>query len=144
MLTRGPGPDGNPYGVTVAPGLVAPHHQHFFCARLDMHIDGEHNSVYEVNTAPVEGREANPYGNAFTPVFTRLEREVDAYRSVNLLSGRYWVIRNDGVSNSLGEPVGYKLVPGSTVPPFAADDADVIRRAPFPAARPMGNSLRPA
>jgi len=35
------------------------------------------------------------------------------------------------VHNSLGEPVGYKLVPGNTVPPFATDDADVIRRAPF-------------
>ncbi len=131
VLTRGPSPDGDRYGVTVAPGLVAPHHQHFFCARLDMRIDGDFNSVYEVNTAAVDGHEVNPHGNAFAPVSTRLEREMEAHRSINPFSGRYWVIANDGVSNSLGASVGYRLVPGSTVPPFATDDADVIRRAPF-------------
>lgn len=131
VLTRGPAANGDSYGVTVAPGLVAPHHQHFFCARLDLQIDGDRNSVYEVNTAAIEGREANPYGNAFTPVATRLEREVEAYGSVNPSSGRYWVLANDRSRNSLGGRVGYKLVPGNTVPPFATDDADVIRRAPF-------------
>lgn len=38
------------YGTTIAPGLYAPVHQHFFVARMDMAVDckpGEaHNQVY--------------------------------------------------------------------------------------------------
>ncbi len=36
----------------IAPGFAAPHHQHLFCMRLDMAVDGFENSVVEVNTAP--------------------------------------------------------------------------------------------
>src|SRR5215218_353881 len=35
------------HGTRVAPGLYGPNHQHFFCVRLDMEVDGEHNSVVE-------------------------------------------------------------------------------------------------
>src|SRR6202008_4831584 len=38
------------YGTEVAPQLNAPYHQHFFCARLDMSVDGMKNSVEEINT----------------------------------------------------------------------------------------------
>ena len=34
----------------VAPGLIGQIHQHIFCARLDMAIDGDANSVVECNT----------------------------------------------------------------------------------------------
>ena len=36
-----------PHPVLLAPGLYGPHHQHFFCVRLDMEVDGERNSVVE-------------------------------------------------------------------------------------------------
>ena len=32
----------------VAPGLAAPFHQHLFCARLDLAVDGPVNEVHEV------------------------------------------------------------------------------------------------
>ena len=38
------------YGTLVAPQLNAHIHQHFFNFRLDMCVDGEENTVYEVNT----------------------------------------------------------------------------------------------
>lgn len=41
------------YGTTIAPGLYAPVHQHFFVARMDMAVDckpGEaYNQVYKKN-----------------------------------------------------------------------------------------------
>ena len=54
MLTQGLVASGTDHGVAIGDDLVAPHHQHFFCARLDMEVDGGRNSVYEVNTAAVE------------------------------------------------------------------------------------------
>ena len=32
------------HGTLVAPGLYGPHHQHFFCVRLDMAVDGAENT----------------------------------------------------------------------------------------------------
>ena len=40
----------NRHGVKLGPNLYAPHHQHFFCVRLDPTIDGIENRVTEVNT----------------------------------------------------------------------------------------------
>ena len=36
------------FGTLVAPGVVAPVHQHLFCARLDFDVDGTDNRVEEV------------------------------------------------------------------------------------------------
>src|SRR3974390_2330949 len=42
-----------PWGSVVAPGLAAPVHQHLFCARLDLSVDGPVNEVHEVAFEPV-------------------------------------------------------------------------------------------
>lgn len=38
------------HGTLVAPGLYGPHHQHFFCVRLDMSVDGPENTVVEIDS----------------------------------------------------------------------------------------------
>jgi primary-amine oxidase len=131
VLTQGADGSEPEVGVEVAPGLIAPHHQHFFCVRLDMAVDGERNTVYEVNTEPVPPGDRNPHGNAFRTVLTPLEREAEARRTINPFTARYWLIANEAVRNSLGRPVAYKLVPGSNVLPFAQPDSDVMRRGGF-------------
>jgi primary-amine oxidase len=112
-------------------GLYAPVHQHFFNVRLDMHVDGQENSVHEVNTESVPSGPDNPLGNAFRVVSTPLRKESEAKRTVDALSARYWRVTNQSVKNGMGEPVGYKLVPGANVPPFAQPDASVLQRAAF-------------
>jgi primary-amine oxidase len=131
VLTQGAEAAQEDYGVVVAPGLLATHHQHFFCVRLDMQVDGGRNSVYEVNTETIPVGDGNPHGNAFRPVATQLMREPEAHRTINPFTGRYWLIANNEIRNSLDRPVAYKLVPGSTVPPFAAEESDLTRRAEF-------------
>jgi primary-amine oxidase len=131
VLTQGAQAAQPDYGVVVAPGLVATHHQHFFCVRLDMQVDGERNSVYEMNTETIPVGDGNPHGNAFRPVMTQLMREAEARRTINPFTGRYWLVANNQMRNALDRPVGYKLMPGSTVPPFAAEDSDLTRRAAF-------------
>ena len=44
---------------------MAPNHQHFFNARLDLDIDGEQNTAQEVNTLSVPPGPENPHSNAF-------------------------------------------------------------------------------
>jgi len=119
------------YGTVVAPQTLAAHHQHFFSVRLDMAVDGDRNSVLEVETEAAPRGPDNPYGNAFRPRRTLLRSESQAQRLLDPLIGRHWLVVNPNVVNALGQPVGYQLVPGGNIVPFAHEDSSVIRRAGF-------------
>lgn len=119
------------YGTLVAPDLNALNHQHFFGMRLDFDIDGTANSVYEVNTEAEPMGPDNPYGNAFFATSTLLPTEQSAQRIIDPLAGRYWKVVNPTVQNRLGQPVGYKIIPGDTVLPFAHPDSPILKRAGF-------------
>src|SRR5262245_43193020 len=119
------------FGVEVAPQLNAPLHQHIFAARLDMNVDGEKNSVYEVNTVRVPRGPDNPHGNAFRAEYTLLASEKEARRSTNAASARFWRVVNPDKKNHLGSPVAYRLVPGENSATFVQPDAAVMRRAGF-------------
>jgi primary-amine oxidase len=121
----------SPYGVEVAPQLNAPFHQHIFVARLDLSVDGERNSIEEVNTVTLPRGPENRHGNAFRAETTVLETERAAQRSMNLTTGRFWRVVNPRCKNRLGRPVAYRLVPGENCPPFVQPDAAVLRRAGF-------------
>jgi primary-amine oxidase len=119
------------WGELVAPQVYGPIHQHFFNVRLDMMVDGLGNSVYEVNTVADPPGPDNPHHNAFHAEATLLASEARAPRLVDPLAGRFWKVVNPSVRNRMGEPVGYKLVPGENVLPFAGPAASVTRRAGF-------------
>ena len=76
------------HGALVAPGLYGPHHQHFFNVRLDVAIDGEENSVFEVDAVPLPSDPENPTGNAWVAREQPLENEADAQRVANSEVGR--------------------------------------------------------
>jgi primary-amine oxidase len=119
------------YGTVVAPGLYGPHHQHFFNVRLDMAVDGDANSVFEVDAVPAPAGPGNPAGNAWVAQERPLETEAGAQRLANAPAGRTWLVVNESVRGSHGRPVGYQLVPGpSTLPPFQPD-APALARAQF-------------
>jgi primary-amine oxidase len=119
------------FGTEVAPRLMAPHHQHFFNARLDLDIDGEQNTAQEVNTLSVPPGSENPHGNAFYAQATPMLTEAGAQRNTNPLSARFWRVVNDSRKNDLNGPVGYRLCPGENVPPHAQPDAAILSRAGF-------------
>ena len=126
--------DGEPpeFASVIAPGLAAPHHQHLFSARLDFDVDGDANSVYEIDALPVPPGPDNPYANAFESRATLLASERDARREVDPARSRYWRIENASVRNRLGRPVAYRLLPTMSTPTMLADpDSSVGRRAGF-------------
>ncbi len=115
----------------IAPGLGGTIHQHFFCFRLDMEVDGASNSVYEVDTVPLPRSAEYPLGNAFTAQATLLGRESEAARVVNSSAARHWRIANDAARNPLGQPPAYALMPGQTVGMMADEQSAVGQRAQF-------------
>ena len=118
-------------GTVLAPGLYAPNHQHFFNVRLDMCVDGDRNSVYEVDSVALPAGADNPGANAWAARKTLLAKESMAQRTVDPLAGRYWTVVNPSVRNHVGQPVGYKLQPGDNILPLAQEGSQTRRRAGF-------------
>jgi primary-amine oxidase len=119
------------YGTEVAPRLLAPYHQHFFGARLDLDIDGPKNTAQEVNVVSVADSSENPHGNAFRAEVTALTKESAAQRTTNAGTARFWRVVNEGQKNLVGGSVAYRLCPGEASPSFALPSAAVMARAGF-------------
>ena len=120
------------HGAMIAPRLYAPNHQHFFNVRLDFDIDGVNNIVQQLDVVPDPiDEEANHFENAFHVEATNLATEREALAHVNLQTARTWRIINPEVRNRVGEPVGYKFIPGDNSVPFASENAWWRRRAGF-------------
>jgi len=118
------------YGKLLTPELYAPNHQHFFCFRLDPMVDGVNNSVVEEHTESVEVE--TPFGNAFAVRNKVLRTESEAQQVTDQKSARTWKIINPGVLNPVNdEPVGYQLMPGGNVLPFATPTSSFMQRAGF-------------
>jgi primary-amine oxidase len=125
-----PGQPG-PYGVEVSPGVLGQIHQHVFCARLDMTIDGTMNSVVECNTAAEPMGPDNPYGNAYRQTETVLTSEKNAARRADQMSQRFWKFTSAERKNHVGTPTAYKLMPMSTITPFISPDGPSGKRAGY-------------
>lgn len=119
------------YGIEVAPGVVGQIHQHLFCARLDMAIDGDLNSVVECNTKVEPMGPENPYGNAFYVEETVLASESGARRRINPESQRYWKFVSAEKTNAMGRKTGYKLEPMSAVTSFLNPEGPSGKRSAF-------------
>jgi primary-amine oxidase len=120
-----------PHGAMIAPQLYAPNHQHFFNVRLDFDIDGERNTISQVDLTADPLDDANPFQNAFRAKSTALKTEKQACAHLNLNTARTWKISNPSRLNRLGEPVAYKFLPGDNSIPFASPDAWWRKRARF-------------
>ena len=119
------------YGVEVAPGVEGQLHQHAFCARLDMAVDGDRNSVVECNTYAEPAGPANPYGNAYFVEETVLATESAAGRRVDPATQRYWKVINPHRRNHVGQPTGYRLEPGHVLTSYLSPDSWSGRRSRF-------------
>lgn len=122
----------SPYATTVAAGVAAPVHQHLFCARLDLAVDGPANRVDEMEAEVQPLGPDNPWANGFRARRTLLERESEAQRETKGAASRSWVFSNPDVRNAVGEPVAYRLVPTMSTPTLLArPESSVGKRAGF-------------
>ena len=121
----------HPSATELEPGLWAPYHQHILCARLDLDIDGEQNSVLEVESFAYPQGDKNPYGGAYETKETLFSKEKESQTVIDPFSGRYWKIVNEKVKNHMDHPVGYKLIPGHTTFPLALPESTIGKKAGF-------------
>jgi primary-amine oxidase len=133
-----PGPDGklrpsgeDRYGTFVAPRVVAANHQHFFCFRLDLDVDGTANQVRELDVMPVPPGKENPHGNGFTVEQTPLLSEKEAGRDLSTAASRTWRILNPGRRTALGHFPAYVLEPAPGAATYLAPDSSLLKRAGF-------------
>ncbi|KAJ3961376.1 hypothetical protein N0V92_001945 [Colletotrichum tropicale] len=103
-----------PWGTVVAPGVLAPYHQHIFCLRIDPAIDGHRNSLVVEESQPIpftgESDAYNPFGVGYTTKSEYVKEETGLDLDFN--TNRTFKIVNEGITNpTTGTPVGFKLLP---------------------------------
>jgi primary-amine oxidase len=119
------------WGGMVDDNLGGPTHQHFFNVRMHMDLDGGGNTVTEHEFAQRPWGTDNPYGNAFDLKSKTLSRERDAAAIADGQSGRYWKVTNPNSKNSVGNPVGYKLIVTPSPVMLAQEGSFVRKRGGF-------------
>ncbi|KAL7269351.1 peroxisomal copper amine oxidase [Rhizina undulata] len=130
-----PGEDTKGWGTEVHPGVNAHNHQHLFCLRLDPQIDGQKNTVFQVDSAqgPGEvGSVENKYGNAFYAKKTKYSTVKEGIADYNGATSRTWDICNTGRLHPYsGKPASYKLV-SREVPSLLCKEGGLVwKRAGF-------------
>jgi primary-amine oxidase len=108
-------------------GLAAANHQHIFCARLDLDIDGTANTVIESDVMAVD----RPAGHAWDTLETVLRSELQAVRDYDGNRGRRWKIQSSARRNAVGAPTAYELNAHPGPPLLARADSSVAQRAGF-------------
>ena len=114
-------------------GVAAPHHQHLFNARLDFDVDGRVNEIARGRSRSAAARTRQPVGERVPASKRRASTGVGRRNAtIDAATSRAWRISNPDVSNGLGQPVAYKLVPTMSTPTLLAHpDSPVGRRAGF-------------
>ncbi|MEI6236324.1 MAG: hypothetical protein WCT04_24975 [Planctomycetota bacterium] len=111
------------------PLIITPNHQHFFCFRLDFDIDGSQNTAAEMDVKAVEPGKDNPDANAFEFINTLVKTEGGRDHLPEF--ARHWKIMNPSVTNALGHPTGYMLVPGEVSVPYLHESSPIRARAGY-------------
>jgi primary-amine oxidase len=116
-------------GTLVDQGIYAPFHQHFIVARLDLDVDGTDNTVYASESKAAAPGSDDPHALGLTVTSTPLRTEAEGKQDYDWGTQRGWKVVNDNVTNGLGTPVGYKLIPSATFPPLLDPASPAFKRA---------------
>ncbi|KAH0610064.1 uncharacterized protein H6S33_012610 [Morchella sextelata] len=130
-----PDEDTKGWGTQVHPGVNAHNHQHLFCLRIDPMIDGQKNTVFQVDATRGEGEVGsaeNKYGNAFYAKKTKYSTVGESFSDYDASSSRTWDICNTNKTHPYsGKFPSYKLVSRETPPLLVKEGGLVWKRAGF-------------
>ncbi len=122
---------GPAYGRMVAPHTSAINHDHFFCFRLDLDVDGQENSFRIDRLRTTRLGPGSPRQSVWTVAGQTVAREQDARLRMEMERPALWRVINPGVRGPLGYPVSYELRPGMNAVSLLAPGDSLLRRAGF-------------
>lgn len=121
------------YGTVVAPGVLAPYHQHLFSLRIDPALDGQNNSlvIEESKALPVGDQSVhNPFSVGYVTEDHVVEQEGGF--DLDFASNRTFKFINENVINPITmTPIGYKLLPAYSQMLLAHPDSYHAKRSEF-------------
>ena len=105
----------NLYGTLLSENVIGVIHDHYITFYLDMDIDGSDNSFVNVNikkqqTSPGE----SPRRSYLKAIRNVAKTEKDAQIKLKLYDPSEFHVINPSKKTRVGNPVGYKVVPGGT------------------------------
>lgn len=99
----------------VSENLIGVVHDHFVTFHLDMDIDGPNNSFAKVNLVKEESLPGESPRKSYLKAKRHIAKtENDAKIKLNLYNPSEFHVVNPSRRSRLGNPTGYKLVPGRT------------------------------
>jgi len=119
------------YGRRITKQTAAIHHDHFFCYRLDLDVDGTENSFLH---EALQSRRLDPKGPRISAwaVDGRVAATEKAARlRIDMEKPALWRVVNPNRTSPLGHPVSYQLEPGANTVPLLARDDFPQKRAGF-------------
>jgi primary-amine oxidase len=124
-----------PYGTVVAPGVMAPYHQHLFCLRIDPALDGHANSLVVEQSLPLpfpsnNNNSNNPHAVGYTTTQHYVPHETGL--DLDHAHNRVFKIVNERVLHPhTRTPVGFRLQPCYSAPILAHPSSFHARRSEF-------------
>lgn len=122
-----------PYGTVVAPGVLAPYHQHLFSLRIDPAIDGNSNSLAIEESKPMplgDPNVHNPFGIGYMAE-SRVVQEEGGF-DLDFNKARVFKFINESKINPItGTPVGFKLLPQYSQGLLSHPDSYHAKRSEF-------------
>ena len=102
-------------GPLVSENIIGVVHDHFVTYHLDMDIDGANNSFVKLNLVKEETSPGESPRKSYLKVKRHIaETENDAKIKLKLYEPSEFHVINPSKLSRLGNPAGYKLVPGQT------------------------------
>ncbi|OXM86991.1 primary-amine oxidase [Paenibacillus rigui] len=104
------------YGTLIDHNIVGTTHQHIYNFRLDMDVDGEQNSLTEVNPKVEANTEGGPRKSVMVTEQKTVKTEQEAIQKFDPSTIR--LLSNPNKENKVGNPVSYQIIPfaGGTHP----------------------------
>ncbi len=104
------------YGTLIDHNIVGTTHQHIYNFRLDLDVDGEMNTLTEVNPKVEENKDGGPRKSVMVTEQKVVKTEQEAIQNFDPSTIR--LLSNTNKENKVGNPVSYQIIPyaGGTHP----------------------------